>query len=126
MNKDIIGSLVWAGGVIALARIASFARREGWIDTDAVNRIVFGAIGLMIAWYGNRLPKTLAPTAAAQRVNRVGGWSMAISGLVYALLWIFAPFDVALWGGCAAILAGMALTLATCLHARQRHLAADA
>lgn len=124
MNKDLIGSLAWAGGLIALALAASYARRLGYIDNDAVNRIVMGATGLMIAWFGNRMPKAVAPSADARKVTRVGGWSLALSGLVYAGLWASAPFDVALLFGCGAIILGMAVTLGYCLSLRARAKAA--
>ncbi|MGV8928460.1 MAG: ammonium transporter [Brevundimonas sp.] len=124
MNKDIAGSLIWAGGLIALALAASYARRQGYVDGDMVNRIVMGATGLMIAWFGNRMPKAVAPSADARKVTRVGGWSLALSGLVYAGLWAFAPFDVALFFGCGAILVGIAVTLGYCLSLRARAKAA--
>lgn len=120
MNTDIKGSLVMAGGIIALALAASFARGKGWIDPDTVTRIVLCAIGLMLAWIGNRMPKTIMPGVRAAQVNRVGGWSLAISGLIYAGLWIFAPVDVAVIGGCAAVIAGMAVTFAYCWAGRER------
>ncbi|MFN3931993.1 MAG: ammonium transporter [Brevundimonas sp.] len=110
MNRDLIGNLAWGGGIVALALADSFARREGYIDADMVNRIVLGATGLMIAWQGNRLPKTFVPSACGREARRVAGWSMALSGLVYAALWAFAPFQVALIGGCGAIILGMAVT----------------
>src|SRR5690606_41524207 len=54
------------------------------------------------------------PQAAARRVNRVAGWSQAISGLVYGGLWAFAPFDVALWFGVGAIVLGIAVMVGYC------------
>ena len=120
MNKDLIGSLAWGGGIIALALAASFARQQGYIDADTTTRIVFAAIGLMIAWFGNRMPKTFVPGARARQAQRVGGWSMAISGLIYAGLWAFAPFQVALIGGCGAIILGLALTFFYCLSLRAK------
>ena len=120
MNRDLIGSLAWAGGLIALALAASFARQQGYIDGDTVNRIVMGATGLMVAWFGNRMPKTFVAGADARKITRVGGWAMALSGLVYAALWAFAPFDVALYVGCGAILAGMATTIGYGLWLRGR------
>lgn len=120
MNKNLIGSLAWAGGLVALALGASFARQQGYIDADTTTRVVMGATGLMVAWYGNRMPKAFAPSACARQAARVGGWSMALSGLVYAGLWAFAPTSVALIGGCAAVLAGMAVTLGYCLSLRAR------
>lgn len=112
MNKDIAGSLTWAASIIVLALAASFARKQGYIDQDTTTRIVMGAIGSMVAWFGNRMPKTFVANASARKVARVGGWSMALSGLVYAGLWAFAPFDAAVLMGCAAVLTGIIVTAA--------------
>lgn len=120
MKKDLVSGLAWGGGLIALALAASFARSQGYIDAETVNRIVMGAIGLMVAWYGNRLPKSFVPSHAAAKAARVGGWSMALSGLVYAGLWVFAPPSVAVIAGCAAIIAGMLVTMVYCLSLRER------
>ncbi len=120
MNKDVMGSLAWGAGLIAVGLAASFARQQGYIDADTTTRIVLGATGLMVAWFGNRMPKTIAPNALARQAHRVGGWSMALSGLVYAGLWAFAPFDVALFGGCGAIILGVAVTFLYCLSLRNR------
>lgn len=124
MNRDVMRSLAWAGSIIGLALASNFAEQQGYIEGDMPGRIVLGATGLMIAWYGNRLPKTLAPSASTRQVNRVAGWSLALSGLVYAVLWAFAPFQVALIGGCGAIIAGMAVTIGYCLSARAKAKAA--
>ena len=123
MNKDkkeIVLGLAWGGGIIALALLATLVRQLGYMDGDTVTRLVIGVNGLMIAWYGNRMPKTLAPTATARRVNRVAGWSLALSGLVYAGLWAFAPIPVAVAGGCAAVIAGIAVTAGYCLSLRSK------
>lgn len=58
------------------------------------------------------MPKALAPNSVARRIQRVGGWSFVLSGIVYAGLWIFAPIDLAVFVGCGAVLAGMAVTFA--------------
>jgi len=124
MKKDVIADLAWGVGIVLLALAASFARKLGYIDTDTVNRLVMGAIGLMVAWFGNRMPKRFVPIAWARKANRVGGWSMALSGLVYAGLWAFAPPQVAMLGGCGAILAGLAVTIGYCLSLRAKAKAA--
>lgn len=124
MNKELIGALAWAGGIIALALGMTFARKLGYVDGDTVTRVVIGINGLMIAWYGNRMPKAFAPSAQARQVTRVGGWSMVLSGLVYAGLWALAPIQVAVAGGCGAILAGIAVTLGYCLSLRAKAKAA--
>ncbi|MDZ4364738.1 ammonium transporter [Brevundimonas sp.] len=117
---SIKSSLIWAGGIIALALASSFAQSQGYIDDDASARIVLGATGLMIAWFGNQMPKTFVPSAGARSVNRVAGWSLAISGLIYAVLWVFASFQVALIGGCGAIIAGILVTVGYCFSRRSR------
>lgn len=120
MNKDLIGGLAWGGGIIALALAATFARKLGYIDGDTVTKVVIGINGLMIAWYGNRMPKAFAPSALARQVTRVGGWSMVLSGLVYAGLWAFAPITIAVIAGCAAVIAGIAVTFGYCLSLRAK------
>ena len=119
MNKDLIGSLSRAGGLIVLALGATYARSVGIIDADTVQRLVMGAIGLMVAWYGNRMPKAIVGSDGARQVTRVGGWSMALSGLIYATLWTFAPFDIAVALGCGAIIVGLLITFGYAWSLRQ-------
>lgn len=120
MTKELITDIAWGGGIIVLALAATLARQLGYIDQDTTIRIVLGATGLMVAAYGNRMPKKLVPNERARQAARVGGWSLALSGLVYAVLWAFAPFNVALIGGCAAIIMGMVVTFAYCLSLRNK------
>lgn len=125
MTNELRGSVAWGVGIIAVALAATFARNSGLIDGDTVTRIVLGVTGLMVAWYGNRMPKSVAPSAAALQVSRVGGWSMAVSGLVYAGLWAFAPMPAALVAGCGAIIAGIVVTTGYCLVVRANTNAPD-
>ncbi|MDH5830833.1 hypothetical protein QFW80_09945 [Luteimonas sp. M1R5S18] len=120
MNRELTGYIAWAVGIIAVALVASYARKLGHIDQDTTTRVVIGLNGLMIAWIGNRMPKAVAPSVAVARVKRLGGWSMVLSGLVYAGLWAFAPIPVAVAGGCAAIILGIAVTFAYCMRLRRR------
>ncbi|MDF7777011.1 ammonium transporter [Sphingomonas sp. AOB5] len=109
MNKELTGEGAWGIGIVALALVGTIAFQLGYIDGDALIRTV-AINGVMIAWYGNRMPKKFEPTAAAQRAARFGGWSMVISGLIYAMLWAFAPIMVAFAGGCSAVIAGIVAT----------------
>ena len=118
MNRELTGYIAWALGIVAVALAASYARRLGWIDSETVTRVVVGLNGLMLAWIGNRLPKRIAPSACLARVRRVGGWSMVLSGLVYAAMWAFAPVDVAVIVGCGAVIIGIAVTAGYCLGLR--------
>jgi len=78
----------------------------------------------MIASFGNRMPKTFVPNACARQARRVASWSLVLSGLVYAGLWAFAPIPVAVVGGCAAVLSGMAVTIGYCISLRAKFKAA--
>lgn len=120
MNKEVMAGLAWGGGAVALALAMTLARKLGHVDADTVTRVVIGFNGLMIAWYGNRMPKMLAPSAIARKVARVGGWSQVVSGVVYVGLWAFAPIQVAVWVGSAVVLVGVAVPLAYCLSLRSR------
>ncbi|MCL6711653.1 ammonium transporter [Pseudoxanthomonas sp. z9] len=118
MNKELVSDLAWGVGIVLLALGATYARKLGYIDGETVTRLVMGAIGLMVAWFGNRMPKRFVPEAWARRATRVGGWSLALSGLVYAGLWAFAPTRVAAAGGSLAVLLGIAVTIGYCLSLR--------
>ena len=120
MNKEFAGNLAWGGGIVVLAIGATVARKLGYIDGDTVTRLVIGANGLMIAWNGNLMPKVFVPNAGARQARRVAGWSLVLSGLVYAALWAFAPIPVAAIGGTVAIVAGIAVTLGYCLSLRAK------
>lgn len=115
MNKELIAGLGWGGGSLAMALGATVARKMGYIDGDTVTRLVIGMNGLMIAYYGNRLPKFVAPSACARQTNWMAGWSMVLSGTIYAGAFAFAPIPVAVTIGVGAVVTGIAVTLAYCL-----------
>lgn len=118
MNHDVIKNLAVGGAIVVLALAASFARSQGLIDHETTVRIVIVAVGLMIVWQGNRIPKTLAPSTHARKAQRVAGWSMVSGGVVYTLAFAFAPIQLAVLIGCGAILVAMVVTFAYCLSLR--------
>ena len=118
MNRNVVIDLAWGVGILMLALASTFARSHGWIDGDTVTRIVLGAIGLMVAWFGNRMPKRFVPSERARRASRFGGWSMALSGLIYAGAFAFAPLSVAVPLGTGAVGLGLVATLGYCLWLR--------
>lgn len=120
MNKQVITDLAWGLGILVVALVASFARKQGYVDSETVTRVVIGLSGLMIASLGNRMPKTFVPNAGARQARRVASWSLVLSGLVYAGLWAFAPIPVAVVGGSAAVLLGMAVTIGHCISMRAK------
>jgi hypothetical protein len=121
MNKtfnELLPGLAWAGGLILLALGATFARAQGYMDHDTMLRLVIGANGLMIAYFGNRAPKAVAPSADAAQIARFSGWSMVLSGLVYTGLWAFAPIQLAITAGTVVVAAGILLTIGYCFRLR--------
>jgi len=120
MKKELLVGLAWGGGIVLLALGAAFARSQGYIDQETVLRLVIGINGLMIAYYGNRAPKAVAPSIYAQQMARVAGWSLVLSGLAYAGLWALAPIPLAITLGCGAVAAGMIVTLGYGLRLRAR------
>ena len=119
-KKEILLGLAWGGGIVLLALGATLARKLGYIDQDMVVRLTVGISGLMVASYGNRMPKTLVNDACGRRATRVGGWAFVLSGLIYAGLWAFAPIKVAGIVGTAAVAAGLAVTIGYALWLRAR------
>ena len=117
-RNDVIGNLAWGAGLIVLAVLAQLGRKLGFLDQEAVTRLVTGATGIMIAWLGNRMPKAFVPNACARQARRVAGWSMTLSGLIYAGLFAFAPLHEAFVFGPAAVITGIVLTLYYCLSLR--------
>jgi hypothetical protein len=114
VKRELIPALVWGVGMIALALGAAYAHRQGYIDGDTKLRVV-AMTGLWLAWYGNRMPKAFVPSACARQAKRVAGWSLALSGLVYAGMFAFAPISLAMAYGTGAVLAGIAVSLGYCL-----------
>lgn len=120
MSKETIGWFAWAVGILVVALGARYARELGYIDQETTTRLVAGLLGLMIAWSGNRMPKAIAPSEWIRQAKRLGGWSMVLSGLVYAGLWAFAPIPVAKVVGSAVVILGIALTFGYCLTLRNK------
>ena len=120
MNSETRISLAWGVGIVVLALGLSSARSAGHVDHDTVTRIVLGATGLMIAWFGNMMPKRFVPNALARKVHRVGGWSMAVSGLIYAGAFAVLPIQTAVFVGGGAVVAGLAITIGYCQSLRTR------
>ena len=120
MKKELLVGVAWALGLVLLALGATYARSQDVIGQDEVLRIVIGANGLMIAFFGNRAPKVAGPNEIARRLARVSGWSFVVSGLIYTALWALAPISVAITLGSAVIAAGMLVTIFYCFRLRAR------
>jgi hypothetical protein len=106
-KADLIQGIVVATLLIALALALVYARAKGLLDrgdgSPAVR--IFGvATGLVLAYYGNVIPKRSAcvdpvsdSAARRQRLLRFSGWVFTLAGLFYAAIWALAPLGDASW-----------------------------
>lgn len=122
--KPIAQALALAAVFLGVAFALRYAGETGWISENLSRRIVQVIIGLGLAAYGNLMPKqtgklrgSARAETAAQAALRVGGWSMALAGLVYAALWAFSPLAFADSASLFVILSATALTLAFAIRA---------
>lgn len=111
MNKTLT-SLFFATLILAAAGGMALAEREGFY-MGATDRIFGVILGIIVAWYGNLLPKRQSGVcgncneAEGLGVRRFAGVVFTIAGLVHASVWLFAPLDMA--NGLAMIAVGTAL-----------------
>jgi hypothetical protein len=120
LKRPFRTAFAWGGGILLLALGAKFAHGHGYIDKDMMLRIVIGVNGLMVVYYGNLIPKAVAPNANVRQVMRLSGWSQVSSGLVYIGVWAFAPIPLAVTIGTAAIATAMIVTLGYCFWLRSQ------
>ena len=125
-QKDLARGVVVAGLLIVAALAAVTARRAGLIaDPDWAPRISGILCGLVLAAYGNVIPRRLvryepdsARPARRQAALRFAGWAFVLAGLANALIWAFAPSTgMALWS-MVPIAAAVALVMLRCLRQR--------
>jgi small-conductance mechanosensitive channel len=117
IGKPIMTSLVLAALLLAGAAALKYAQHAGMIDADIATRATHTMFGLLLAYYGNVIPKRLcasrsiAADARKQSVLRVSGWSFMLAGLAYAAFSALAPQALASAGAIAAVALALAITL---------------
>jgi hypothetical protein len=106
-TADMVQGITIATILIALGLALAYARAKGLLDkgdNSLVSRVFGIATGLVLAYYGNVIPKRSAcvnPVSASaarrQRLLRFSGWAFTLAGLAYAAIWAFAPLGDTLW-----------------------------
>ena len=112
-----------AAAALLLAAFLGYrvAQAAQWIGPDegrlALN--LFGmAGGLILAYFGNRIPKMLErfdPTidaARRQAFQRMAGWTFTLAGLASALAWLVLPLEAARLWATLIVAGGTGLVLA--------------
>lgn len=120
MNKttSLTQSAVLALGLMAISLGLAWAGRAGYVAGDWPTRITMILSTLMIAYFGNMIPKAIKRTANARAASRLTGWAFVLAGLVATALWAFAPLDLAMPASIAIIGATVVLVFGYCLISR--------
>ena len=118
LTKSIGGGLAIAAFILAAAKSLQYAQAGELIEPEMARRTMHVIIGLVLAFYGNYMPKRIGPSRSAacaitrsQMALRVGGWSMTLAGLTYAGLWAFAPLGFADIASMVVVLTACVVTL---------------
>src|SRR5215471_2228217 len=108
MTKRISSALAIAGFMLTPAGAIRLAQGLGVIGVETAGRAIQVVIGLVLAVFGNFMPKDVAragtQTGCAFRLQsplRVGGWAFMVAGLAYAGFSAFAPNTIAATGAMA-------------------------
>ena len=99
-SKPIIASLVAAALLLGVSFAMKYFVSTGSLDVVVSKRIVGAIIGLVLAIWGNYVPKALKPSSEKPcdssrwvSLRRFAGWAFVISGLTYSAVWLFAPMQ---------------------------------
>jgi CBS domain containing-hemolysin-like protein len=116
--KTIGESLALAALIIATSLGIIVAQKTGVLSVDTGTRVGMLINTLVVAYFGNLIPKAIVPNERARAARRFAGWALASTGLVSAGLWIFAPIDVATPATIALIGTAVVVVFGYCLFSR--------
>ena len=129
MTKRIYSALGIAAFMLVTAAALRYAQGLDVISAEAARRANHTVIGLVLAVFGNFMPKDIARSrmsaCASWRLQsplRVGGWLFTLAGLVYAGFSAFAPIAIADTVAISVVAAATLVTAGYCgwiaLHSR--------
>jgi hypothetical protein len=110
---------LFAGVVLILSGGAKLLERFDLLGGEEFShRMVRALTGLVLAYIGNSIPKTLTPLdrlccdpARVQAFQRWSGWIWLLAGVGYAIVWLVAPLDLATPISMAVLVIAIALGL---------------
>jgi hypothetical protein len=101
--RHLIGAFAIAGLTLAVALAFRYAKASGVVDPETSTRVVTAFFGLIVAWSGNMMPKTLTPLARmrcdparSQARQRRAGWAFVLAGLGWSVSWLVLPLPAAM------------------------------
>ena len=116
-KSEVRHAVIVAAALVALSIGVKIAQATGWLGLDEGRLVGIGG-GLVMVYFGNRLPKILEhfdariDGARRQAFQRQAGWAFVLAGLGSALAWAMLPLDSARLWGMVFIAGGVAVVLA--------------
>jgi hypothetical protein len=118
-TSKVTEGIVISIGLIALSLGLTWAGRSDLIDAELPLRITMAFSGLLIAYYGNSIPKVLLRSERAIMSRRFIGWAFVLAGMTTAAVWLVMPSDEAV-GATFLLLGGTVLLVSLiCLMSRK-------
>lgn len=93
--KSITQAGIVATAMILVSLAAAWGVMTGALGHDAPIRVMMVFNALLMAYYGNAIPKAVLRTPVARSGRRFAGWVFVLGGLISTALWAFAPLDIA-------------------------------
>ena len=93
--KSITQAGLVATAMIAVSIAAAWGVMTGALGPDTPVRVMMVFNALILAYYGNAIPKAVLRTPVARSGRRFAGRAFVLGGLISAALWAFAPLDIA-------------------------------
>lgn len=93
--KSITQAGLVATAMILVSLAAAWGVMTGALGPDAPVRVMMVFNALLMAYYGNAIPKAVLRTPVARTARRFAGWVFVLGGLISAALWAFVPLDIA-------------------------------
>jgi hypothetical protein len=118
-TRAIRSAVLLAGAMLVGSAVLVLMRKLGAIDHEWSTRLLTASCGLVLAFQGNAIPKTLTALRTdrdrevrAQACRRRTGWTSVTAGLGYSLAWLTLPLPVAMPVSMAVLVTAMIAPLA--------------
>jgi hypothetical protein len=119
---NIKSALLLASFIIGLAWLATVAVSNEMLTDATSERLMGAANGLVLAAFGNLIPKTVRRAsdarlgeARAQAYRRFAGWTFTLAGLGYALVRLTFPADLARPVSMGLVAGSLVVVLGVCV-----------
>jgi hypothetical protein len=123
---SITAGIVFAGLMLVSSLGLKLATALGATGrSDLAQRALMVILGAFFTFTGNALPKTLTPLAAkcdgarVQAFQRLAGWTWALTGLTFAMVWLVLPVSLAQPVSLVLLLGGMLIIVTQIVRLRR-------